>query len=538
MKNKNSINPKSLKGNDKLDRIKDLMSKMTTINESTSRSELEFIKKGADNVIYGIIRENHTYFIKTTNKKSGELLSEDFNYIGGVQNKYSESYRSYAEALKHLNMKFEMINENYGIENGLNLFESDGTAFSGGLGFGFVVEEEEKIEEEEKFTLKVPAPKTSEKQEEPSMELPVEDEVSSDDMEMDTEEPESEVPSTEEGDVEGGDETKEIQKMTGKLGQMLRDMVDADPKLEKYVINSILSALHLDDFSEKDLDDIKNKLDGEVEEDEDSSDAGEEEMDVEEPASDASEEEIDVEEPASEEVKKESFVYKKGQLKESFRKKINESVCKECVGDGCENCDYTGLNEELFGGQKKLDVAEPHGKLTSADFNKLRTMKSEEYDLDTINSQLRRSGITPNDEELSNIRGAIDMNKNKKLSSIKSDEYDMNEMDGSGYGLDVADSISADFDDDADGISNRLDIDDDNDAILDNDDFSDLDIEFMRANAPTKEPSIKPTTTPTIDPGRERRIWKKPTTPGKEDEPRPLPAPKALRRNIRRGYDY
>ena len=121
---------------------------------------------------------------------------------------------------------------------------------------------------------------------------------------------------------------------------------------------------------------------------------------------------------------------------------------------------------------------------------------------------------------------------------MKSEEYGMNEMDGSGYGLDVADSISADFDDDADGIANRLDIDDDNDGMLDNDDFSDLDIDFMRASAPTKEPSIKPTTTPTIEPGRERRIWKKPTTPGKEDEPRPLPAPKALRRNIRRGYDF
>lgn len=32
-------------------------------------------------------------------------------------------------------------------------------------------------------------------------------------------------------------------------------------------------------------------------------------------------------------------------------------------------------NETLLGGQKKLDVAEPKGKLTSADFEKLRSMK-------------------------------------------------------------------------------------------------------------------------------------------------------------------
>jgi len=492
MKNKNTVNPKSLKGNDKLDRIKDLMNKMGTLNESTSRSELEFIKKGADNVIYGIVRENHTYFIKTTDKKSGEIYSEDFNYIGGIQNKFNESYKSYAEALKHLNMKFEMINEKYGIENGLNLFESDGTAINGGLGFGFVVEEEEKVEEQEKYTLKVDAPKAAEKEvEAPSIdapvedEVPVEDEAPADEMEMDIEEP-----SAEESDVEGDDETKEIQKMTGKLGQMLRDMKDNDPKLEKYVINSILSALHLDEFSDKDIEDIKDKLEGEVEEDKDSTEK-EEEM--------PSEEEMSIEEPKSEEekeeeVKKESIVYKKKQLKESFMKNLNESMCQNCVGDGCEECDYTGLNEELFGGQKKLDVAKPYGKLTSTDFKKLRSMKSE--------------------------------------------EYGMNEMDGSGYGLDIASSISADFDNDVDGIPNRLDIDDDNDGVLDQDDFSDLEIDFIKASSPTTKPVTKPTTTPTIDPGRERRIWKKPTTPGKENEPRPLPAPKALRRNIRRGYDY
>lgn len=36
--------------------------------------------------------------------------------------------------------------------------------------------------------------------------------------------------------------------------------------------------------------------------------------------------------------------------------------------------------EELYGGQKKLDVAEPKGKLTSADFKKLRSHKKEEVE--------------------------------------------------------------------------------------------------------------------------------------------------------------
>ena len=42
---KKYTNPKSLKGQDKINRITDLMSRMTTLNESTSLSEIDFIKK-------------------------------------------------------------------------------------------------------------------------------------------------------------------------------------------------------------------------------------------------------------------------------------------------------------------------------------------------------------------------------------------------------------------------------------------------------------------------------------------------------------
>ena len=146
-------NPKSLKGQDKINRITDLMSRMTTLNESTSLSEIDFIKKGPNGIVYGIIRENHNYFIKTSEKTSGTLVAEDFQYVGGVKNKYDERYHSYAEALKHLNMKFDMLNESYGIETGTNLFESDGIPTgnasgmaSGVAGMGFVMEEDEEWE--------------------------------------------------------------------------------------------------------------------------------------------------------------------------------------------------------------------------------------------------------------------------------------------------------------------------------------------------------------------------------------------------------
>ena len=133
------VNPKKIKGQDKLNRIKDLMGQMNILTESKTFSELELIKKGPNGVVYGIIRENHDYFIKTSDKTSGKFLAEDFNYVGGLQNKYEERYKSYADAIKHLNMKFDMLNESFGIMENNNIFESDGVAMggikSGGLGF-------------------------------------------------------------------------------------------------------------------------------------------------------------------------------------------------------------------------------------------------------------------------------------------------------------------------------------------------------------------------------------------------------------------
>ena len=171
-------NPKTLKGQDKINRITNLMSRMTTLNEGTSLSEIDFIKKGPNGIVYGIIRENHNYFIKTTEKTSGTLIAEDFEYVGGVKNKYIERYNTYTEALKQLNMKFDMLNESYGIETGSNLFESDGREIKVSNASGVVVKEtkvsdpdndddgklelindEEEDVEEQKQVIKVKTPK-------------------------------------------------------------------------------------------------------------------------------------------------------------------------------------------------------------------------------------------------------------------------------------------------------------------------------------------------------------------------------------------
>ena len=119
----NRIVQVGLKGKEITERMINLMG-ITPINENRKTSVVELTKKGPDGKVYGIVRENHEYYIKTTNKTKN-LVVEDFSYIGGLMNKKSEAYGSYAKAIKHLNLKFKSLNEAYGVSNNINVFEDD-----------------------------------------------------------------------------------------------------------------------------------------------------------------------------------------------------------------------------------------------------------------------------------------------------------------------------------------------------------------------------------------------------------------------------
>ena len=534
------VNPKTLKGQDKVNRMLDLMGKMATLNESKSFSELELIKKGPNGIVYGIVRENHDYFIKTSNKPYGKFLSEDFQYVGGLQNKGTEKYHSYAEALKHLNIKFDMLNESYGIEYNTNIFESDGNAVAGSTGYGFVIEKEEEIIldddiKEQKKVLKVDAPASA------TPAAPVEDEVSDDEFgfsdtsnETDTEEDsfedesETDVEDTESTGEEGtedlGDDeiTKKIQKMTGKIGQMLRDSEEVDPKLEKYVINSIISALHLDEMDESDKEDIISKFEGEDEEDSFGSDSDLDTLDSEE---DTEETETPEESPEAPEEGTEELsesrgrVFSKKQLLESFlnrstknsiKKVLKErkEICNECGGYKGGNlvegmmCECGPMNEEEYDGfkdgRKRIDLAKPYGTINADDLRKVRSMKRKRH--------------------------------------IDEDEMDVMDALQTGQGYL---SATGDLDRDYDGIPNRLDLDNNSDGDLDfsmnsgnsfDDDFIELDINFLRSNAPVKEPGIK---TPTTKPGT-GTDWDKIKRPKADPKPKAMGDEERIRPSYRR----
>jgi hypothetical protein len=110
-----------------------------TLNEENGLSTLVDYKRSDDGAAFGIIKENHKYFIKRSPNSSDKLVAEDFAYIGGLENKNEYSYPSLAEASKNREFYIKSINEsltykeettlNEGQEKKEEKFEGDVNAY-------------------------------------------------------------------------------------------------------------------------------------------------------------------------------------------------------------------------------------------------------------------------------------------------------------------------------------------------------------------------------------------------------------------------
>lgn len=567
---KNFVNPKKIKGQDKLDRIKDLMGKMSTLNESTSTSEVENVKKGANGVIYGIVRENHSYFIKTTEKTSGNILAEDFNYIGGLQNKNIERYDSYAEALKQLNLKFEMLNESFGVKSNTNLFESDAVEVKEANASGVVVKEQKpEVIEDQKTVIKVDAPASA----------PVEDDVADEEEVSMEEDPfadvggEEEVSMDMEVEDEGGEDdgdgyTKKIQKLTGKIGQLLRDKDEPDAELDKYVINSIVSAIDWEEIPDEDVEDIIAKIEGEDEEDGELEGGDEESVDIdmdveEEGGEDPFAEEGGEEELAEQETSSDIFITHKDKLSVELGKSIGdalksklkdlnintseltkkiEKLIKQQIKDGTEVVsDGTNTNIVL---KNESDGELEEGNAFGDAVRKAKENGEDEFEVDGKKFKVEESKRFSKKQLMENF---LKKNINTSLNKILKEQSDLYIPEGeteeqielSGGDIKVAEGnmsvvdaiatgqnylqASGDLDRDGDQIPNRLDMDSNMDGELDHPTFDDeefieIDFDSLMGNspAPTKEPGIAP---PSTRPGKKKPRWKK--IPRPEVNPKP-----------------
>lgn len=108
--------------NDQLLRMKALMT-YGSVNEDAkhiSSYNIEYKAQAADGKYYGIIRENSKYFVKVATPGK-EMIAEDYQYIGGIQNKKNYEYNSYANALKQFELKLGSINEAYDEDRKVNV---------------------------------------------------------------------------------------------------------------------------------------------------------------------------------------------------------------------------------------------------------------------------------------------------------------------------------------------------------------------------------------------------------------------------------
>jgi hypothetical protein len=239
-------------------------------NDNYHISTNSFSKTGADGNIYAIIHERDGYYLKAGINES------DLDYVSGFMNKKRDRFKSYGAALKRMNLIFKPLNEQY----------------NEGVGDGMY--EEDEMEEQEKFVLNVPDEGGDEEvdmdvdmeagDEEMDMDVDMEDDMGDEEMDMDVDMEVGDDEEGEEDEMEGF--MKPIQKLTGKLGQKLRDVEEELGSADiKYVINSVISAVDLDNLDEEDLEDILDRLEDEEteygdEEAIDDIDMGDEDMDM------------------------------------------------------------------------------------------------------------------------------------------------------------------------------------------------------------------------------------------------------------------
>lgn len=272
-----------------LSRIKQLMGE--SIKKDNKIFKVELTKIGPDGKSYGIVREGQKYFIKVSDKTKN-ILEEDFKYIGGLQNKTDFMYPTYAKAIKQLNLKFINLCEAYHSEYDVNTFLND-NIISESVENDIVCEcsfqesDDEDDDDTPDFKINKPSAKISESIkkktiDETTFKLKVPNQDTQPVVQKQTTTqitpqqpqqepaPQNDKPFNDEpfdAGVEADEESdpkKFIQQLSGKLGQSLRKYTDEtgqpDYDLEKFAINSVVSATHTADMDENDRKDIIGKI--------------------------------------------------------------------------------------------------------------------------------------------------------------------------------------------------------------------------------------------------------------------------------------
>lgn len=243
------IGSEKLEGMDKISRIMEIARYKEHIpNPINEDKSVEYKITLADGKNYQIHKEKSGYVIKRTVNESSEV-----DYLEPMKNR--KYYPSYSQAFKRLNLIAKEVNVNEEFDKNISLFnESAGIA-----------------DEAKKYILKVSANEQDVPAEAPVAPSPAPATAPSPVPTEEPMEPEMEPEMDIETDVETEDEEvvtfKTIEKLTGKLGQKIREFLSnqenqMSSKDIKYVVNSILSALELNKLEPEDKEEIVAKFEG------------------------------------------------------------------------------------------------------------------------------------------------------------------------------------------------------------------------------------------------------------------------------------
>jgi hypothetical protein len=262
------VGSEKLQGTEKIQRMIEISRYKENIpnslNESSSK---EYSIKLSDGVKYEIVKEKNGYVIK----KSINEGTQD--YLEPIKNR--KYYSSYSQAFKRLNLITKEVNTLQGNSNNISLFtegEEDDVTY---------VLKTETNEQETQTPAPAPQPAPATEPTPTPMEPVAEPETALPSDEVTSEE----LPSDDE--KETGDEEevtfKTIQKLTGKLTQKIREFLGKEEnKMSsndiKYVVNSVLSSINLNDLDEDDKEEIIGKFEGGETEETSSDDLSSEEM--------------------------------------------------------------------------------------------------------------------------------------------------------------------------------------------------------------------------------------------------------------------
>jgi len=275
MKYLKPIGSEKLEGMDKIHRILEI-SRYNKVRSDVNESKSDYTIQLSDGNFYGIVNEKNGYIVKKG------VNDSELDYIEPMKNR--KYHKSYSQAMKKLNLLAGEINRLTEHTENVSL-----------------------IGEQKKFVLKTPessdmgdeAPLPPPPAEEPSMgdeeslDLGMDDDLDlgmDDDMgdegDLDLGMDDEDMEEPKKGDDDEESSFKSIQKLTGKLGQKLRTLDNKEGLTSediKYVLNSIISAVNLENLSEEDKEDILSNFEEEVDYDEMDGDmdlGGDDDMDL------------------------------------------------------------------------------------------------------------------------------------------------------------------------------------------------------------------------------------------------------------------